>query len=547
MNVDKLKSLIKGDVETSDKLLEEYSTDASLFKIRPSALVFPKDADDVKKTIRFIAENKKQNPELSITARSAGTDMSGGPLSESVVMVFTRYMNEFSIDEASRTARVQPGVYYRDFEKETLKHGLILPSYPASKSIAALGGMVNNNSGGEKSIRYGKTERYVKKLKMVLSDGNEYEFKKLNRDELTQIMLRDDLYGEVHRKMYEITQNSYDIVKEAKPDVAKNSAGYSIWNIWDRDIQEFDLTQLFVGAQGTLGIMTEAEIELVAPEPRKKMIVLFMRDLKELPEIVNEILPLQPEGMEAFDDETLKMAIRFFPDIAKKVHENLISFLFKFIPEGLVTLRMRGFPKMTILIQFAEATNWQAEAKLAEAEKRLKRFKAIKKVIHDDRDAEKYRVIRRESFALLREHVRGKRTAPFIDDFIVNPEYLPEVLPKVYKILEEYGIHKTIAGHAGSGNFHIIPLMDLSSEEEKAKIPAVSEKIYDLILQYKGSITAEHNDGLVRSPYLEKMFGSEVYNLFKQTKHIFDPDNIFNPGKKVNASMGYAMNHIEHK
>ena len=347
--------------------------------------------------------------------------------------------------------------------------------------------------------------------------------------------------------MYETVQNNYQTIKNAKPDVAKNSAGYKLWDIWDPEKEEFNISQIFVGAQGTLGIMTEAEIQLITPKPYKKMIVLFMRDLKELPKVVNAILPLKPESLEAFDDATFKLALRFFPSIAKKAGENLILFLLKFIPEGMLMLQMLGLPKMVILAQFAEDSQDEAEKKLADAQERLAGLNIKKRIIHDDAQSEKYRVIRRESFSLLREHVRGKRTAPFVDDFIVKPEYLPEVLPKVYKILEEHGINKTIAGHVGSGNFHIIPLMDLSKEEEKKKIPIVSEKIYDLILKYKGSITAEHNDGLVRSPYLEKMFGKEVYNLFKEVKRIFDPDNIFNPGKKVNASMEYAMKHIEHK
>ena len=542
-----LKNLIRGDVETSDEILEEYSMDASLFKVRPSVVVFPKDAEDVENIVRFVSKNKKEYPELSLTARSAGTDMSGGPLSDSIVMVFTRYMNKFSINAETKTAVVQPGVYYRDFEKESLKHNLLLPSYPASKSIAALGGLINNNSGGERTERYGKTELYVKKLKMVLRDGNEYEFGKIGRGELESKMLPDGLRGEVYRKMYETVQNNYQTIKNAKPDVAKNSAGYKLWDIWDPDKEEFNMSQIFVGAQGTLGIMTEAEIQLITPKPHKKMIVLFLPGLSELPSIVNALLPLKPESLEAFDDATLKLAFRFFPSIAKKAGVNLISFLFEFIPEGLIMLQMLGLPKMVILAQFAEDTEEEAERKISEAEKLLSKFNAKKRVMHNDAKSEKYRVIRRESFSLLREHVRGKRTAPFVDDFIVKPEYLPEVLPKVYKILEEHGINKTIAGHVGSGNFHIIPLMDLSKEEEKKKIPIVSEKIYDLILKYKGSITAEHNDGLVRSPYLEKMFGKEVYNLFKEVKRIFDPDNIFNPGKKVNASMEYAMKHIEHK
>ena len=161
-------------------------------------------------------------------------------------------------------------------------------------------------------------------------------------------------------------------------------------------------------------------------------------------------------------------------------------------------------------------------------------------------DTEKYWVMRRESFNLLRHKVKDKRAAPFIDDIIVDPSHLPEFLPKLYNILEEHNITPTLAGHAGSGNFHIIPLMDLSREEERRKIPEVAEKVYDLVLEYGGSITAEHNDGLIRSPYIEKMYGKEVYGLFEKTKEIFDPQNIFNPGKKVGADLEYAMRHIKH-
>ena len=139
--------------------------------------------------------------------------MSGGPLSESIVMVFTRYMNKFSINAETKTAIVQPGVYYRDFEKEALRHNLLLPSYPASKSIAAMGGLINNNSGGELTERYGKTELYVKKLKMVLRDGNEYEFGKIEKNDLETKMLPDGLAGEVYRKMYETVQNNYQTIK----------------------------------------------------------------------------------------------------------------------------------------------------------------------------------------------------------------------------------------------------------------------------------------------------------------------------------------------
>jgi FAD/FMN-containing dehydrogenase len=155
--------------------------------------------------------------------------------------------------------------------------------------------------------------------------------------------------------------------------------------------------------------------------------------------------------------------------------------------------------------------------------------------------------IRRQSFALLHNNTTGKDTAPFIDDFIVKPEYMPEVLPKVNAILSKYkkDLIYTIAGHPGNGNFHIIPLMDLKDPRIKALIPVISEEIYQLIFQYKGSITAEHNDGLIRTPYLEEMYGAKIIELFNETKKIFDPLDIFNPGKKVGGSLQYSEDHIQ--
>ena len=160
-------------------------------------------------------------------------------------------------------------------------------------------------------------------------------------------------------------------------------------------------------------------------------------------------------------------------------------------------------------------------------------------------EAEKYWKIRHESFNLLRKHVKGKRTAPFIDDIIVEPQYLPEFLPKVKALIDEYKLDYAVQGHLGNGNFHIIPLVDPKDPALRGIIDELSHKVYDLVLSYSGSITGEHNDGLVRTPYIEKMFGREMYALFLETKKIFDPLNIFNPGKKVGTSYSDALIHLD--
>ena len=270
-----LKKVIKGDVLTDAETLITYSHDASLFEIKPQAIVFPKNEDDVKAIIKFANLNKKNNPSLSLTARSAGTDMSGGSINDSIIVAFEKYFNNAPRIN-NNIATTQPGVYYRDFEKETLGHDLIFPSYPASREICAMGGIVNNNSGGEKSLQYGKTEKYVKRIKAVLSDGNTYEFKKLNKEELEEKMSLKTFEGEIYRKIYKLINDNYTEIMNAKPQVSKNSAGYFLWNVYDKEKETFDLTKLFVGAQGTLGFLLEADIELVPIHKHREMLIIFL-------------------------------------------------------------------------------------------------------------------------------------------------------------------------------------------------------------------------------------------------------------------------------
>ena len=542
---DELKELIEGDVLSDAETLDEYSRDTSLFKVTPEVVAFPKSSKDVKKIVSFVSENKSERPTLSITGRSGGTDMTGGPLNESIIMGFTKYMNAHNVDEEAMSATVSPGLFYRNFEKEILPEHLSFPTYPASKNIAALGGMIMNNSGGEKTLRYGQTRDYVNEVSMVLSDGNEYSFGPLEKRDLEKKLVQKDFEGGVYKKTFDLLEENYDLVKSAEPHVSKNSAGYALWRVWDK--KTFDLSQLFVGSQGTLGVLTGAKLKLIKESPEKKMIALFFKSWDELPAVVNTLLPYNPESLEAFDRATLKLGLRFMPEIAKKTGTSFLKFAWKFLPEVLIGLKMFGMPKLIVLVELAEDDVETINQKVADIEEDLKKFKVWYRTIPTIAEEEKYWIMRRESFNLLRQHVKGKQTAPFVEDFCVQPDKLPEFLPKVLKILKKNGIKATLAGHAGNGNFHIIPLMDLTKEKERAKIVPVADEIYSLIVKYGGTITAEHNDGILRTPYLEEMYGEKVYGLFKEIKNIFDPQNIFNPGKKVGGSKKYLEEHISAK
>ncbi len=536
-----LIKIVRGDVEDTSSALDTYSHDASLLEVRPKIVVFPKDAQDVKAVVKFVSENKKHDATLSVTVRAAGTCMSGGPLNESIILDVTRYMKGIvAINQFEAT--VLPGTMYRDFEVETLKYDAILPCYTASKNLNALGGMVGNNSAGEKTLKYGKMEDYVKELKVVFKDGNEYTVKPLTRNELDIKLAQRNVEGEVYRSLFDLIKKNEELIKKSKPTVSKNSAGYTIWNVWNGET--FDLTKLFVGSQGTLGIVTEMKVALVPLQKYSKLFVVFMPDISRVGELVRDILPFHPESVESYDDSTMKLALKFLPEMIKIMKvSNIFKLAWSFLPEVWMTLA-GGMPKLILLVECGGKTEKEIEDTMHQMQAKIARFGFKTRIARREIDSEKYWTIRRESFNLLRKHVQGRRTAPFIDDVIVDPQYMPEFLPKMRAILDEYKLIYTIAGHAGNGNFHIIPLMDMKDETSVTTIKEVSEKVYDLVLSYGGSITAEHNDGIIRTPFLEQMYGKDMYAVFKEIKEVCDPRNIFNPGKKVGGSMEFMLSHI---
>ena len=558
INPAELASLVSGDVETSDEALTTASHDASLFEVRPQAVVHPKNVEDVKKMVAYAGEH----PGMHLTARSAGTDMSGGPLTDSVVVSFTKYFNKmgevkeepqgnlpepYPNVEITGYAVTEPGVYYRDFDKATLeKGGQIMPSYPASRELCTVGGMTANNSGGEKTLTYGKTERYVRRLKMVCSDGNEYEFKPLDDAQLALKKALPTFEGGIYRKMSDLIDSHYDQIEAAKPIVSKNSCGYYLWNVHDKERGVFDLCKMIVGSQGTLGLVTEIEYALVKPKKYSHLLVVFLTSLDQLGETATHILEHKPESFESYDDQTLKVAIKFLPQLMKQMGGNIVTLGLEFIPEMLAVLE-GGLPKLVLMAEFTSDSDEEALNAALEAQKSLKAFHEKTRVTKTANDEHKYWVIRRESFNMLRKHVHGVRTAPFIDDFVVPPQRLPEFLPKLNTILEPYkkDLTYTIAGHVGDGNFHIIPLMNLNDQEGAHKIiEELSVKVYELVHEFHGSITGEHNDGIIRTPFVKMQYGEKVYKLFEDVKKIWDPKGIFNPGKKVGGTLEYAFEHI---
>ncbi|MDO8548326.1 MAG: FAD-binding oxidoreductase [bacterium] len=562
---DELKKVMRGEVEDSPAALEAASRDASLFRVSPKVVARPLDAQDVCAAVKFVTDKKKADPKstISLTARAAGTDMSGGPLGTSIILDMTAHINKLieingpdAKVGAPAYAVVEPGMYFRDFDKESKKKDLELPSYTASREINTVGGMAANNSGGEKNLKYGKTDRYVLELDVVLCDGKVHTLKKLEGEALTAKLSEQTFDGEVHRRVAQLIKapDHKKVIQDHKPKVEKNSSGFALWDIGDGETS-LNLARLMVGAQGTLGIITKIKYGLVHPKKYAAMTILFLDSLAELGEVVPEVLAHHPDSFESYDDHTFSIAMKYLPELALQMSSHkadslgirgMISLGISFLPELWMALT-GGVPKLILLVEFRADTQEEAlrKAEMLAEEAKHNRSHIGVRVAKNEKAAKKYWAVRRESFNLLRKKVKNRRTAPWFDDFVVPPLKLPEFMPKLNEILSHYDLTYTVAGHVGDGNFHIIPLVDPQRPGLGKMLDEVSHKVYDLVLSYDGSITGEHNDGLVRTPYVEKMFGPEMYALFYDVKTIFDPLNIFNPGKKVGGTFSDALTKLD--
>lgn len=536
-----IDTTFKGDLIDNQAACAPYENDASIFELKPRLVVRPKDVEDIKSLVRFVAEHKDADPTLSLTPRAAGTGMAGGALTESIVLDVTNLDHIKSV--TAERAVVEPGVFYRDMDKATKEIGVIMPSFPASRMLCAVGGMTGTNASGEMTLTYGSTRDWVKRLKVVLSDGNEYEFGPLTETELEEKKKLSGLEGEIYRRMHELLEKDYDLIKKAKPNVSKDSTGYALWSVWDR--KTFDLTKLFVGSEGTLGIFTEIEFALIKPKEHRKLVVIFLKDLKILSTLVGKVLAHKPETFETYDDRVIKFIMRFLPDFVRAMKTGLIKLGLSFIPEAIMVLK-GGFPKLVLLAEFTGDTEEEAAQKAQAAFDDLKQFNLQMEIMQTPKEAERFWTMRHESFNILRKHSGKNKTAPFIDDIIVAPEKLPEFMPKLDKIMAEYKLTYTIQGHIGDGNFHIFPLMNLHNARDRDIVMELGQKVFTLVFEFGGSMSAEHNDGIIRTPFLRQMYGDTIYHLFEETKNIFDPKHILNPGKKVfGGDLAYVKEHID--
>ncbi len=546
--LNQLKQELNGNFRNDEETLNSFSTDHSHIWIKPQGVAAPADVAELKSLVRFVNNRREIDFDLSLTVRAGGACVTGGPLNDSLIVDITAGLNKI-LNLSPSEVRVQPGMSYSEFDRETKKLGSYLPPYPASRDICCIGGMIANNSGGPQSFRYGKVNKFVKSQKVIFADGEEYNVEPLDQSTLQKKMDQDDFEGSIYRDLFGLITDNYEAIQKAKPRASKNSAGYPLWNVWDPKKKIFDLNQIIVGSQGTLGIVTETTFKLQRFLPVKKLMVIFLKDAERLTELIGLLSDQEPEELEMYHQSVMRMIGKHFPTFAETLNVNPLTFGFEFSGELWEILKTKPMiPDYVILPKFSGESEAEVDRAIEKAQLAIRHLDLPVFVTEDRKDMEKYKKLRHDSFYFFQNSLGGKDEVIFFDDICIPTEHLSECLPKFINIVERCNCEYFMAGHIGNGNIHLVPFMDANRPEDQNIIKEMIHEAYDIVLGVGGTISGEHNDGLTRTPFLKKMYGSEIYELFVRTKKIFDPKNIFNPGKKVmnshSQNLQYAFDHM---
>jgi FAD/FMN-containing dehydrogenase len=531
-----LQEHLVGEVMTSADARRYFATDGSIFTITPALIAYPRGENDVRKTARFTWQLAERGRVIPITARGAGTDQSGAALGEGIILAFTAHMHRIlELDDKSGVAIVEPGANYGKLQQTLQTHDRYLPPFPASLEYSTIGGAVANNAAGEKSLKYGSTRDYVRALRVVLANGEVIETGRLGKKELSKKLGLSTFEGELYRALDALCDENAEIIEKMRLHVTKNAAGYDLLDIKRRD-GSLDLTPLFVGSQGTLGIVTEIVLDTEAYNAATTLLVAHFDDIEKAQSAVLELraMPELPSAMEIVDEQLLSLVDRLNPNQLKDV-------------------LAKPFPKVVMLVELDTLSERNQKKQAKKARKILEKHASQVIVETDPGKQEHLWKIRHSSATVVAHGEGGAKALPIIEDGIVPPERFREYLEGVYQLFARNHLQAAVWGHAGDANLHMQPYLDLSQVGDRQKAFRILDEYYNLVISLGGSISAEHGDGRLRGPYLQKLYGPEVYALFQKVKQICDPYGTLNPGVKVNVTLedikpllrnSYSMDHL---
>jgi FAD/FMN-containing dehydrogenase len=515
-----LQEHLSGEVVTSVDALRYFSTDCSIFSISPSIITYPHNENDVRKTARFTWQLAERNRIIPITPRGLGSNVTGAAIGEGIITVFPAHMNRIlELDSRSGEVTVEPGLNFGKLQEALYTHGRFLPAYPSSMNYSTVGGSAANNSGGMTSVKYGSLENFVKGLRVVLANGEVIETRRLSKRELSKKLGLATYEGEIYRAIDTLIEDNHDTIEKLKTFPVRTSAGYNLADVKRKD-KSFDLTPLFIGSQGTLGIITQLTLETEPYTPETSLIIGYCDDVMQANTAISKLHDLKN-----------------VPSTIEMIDAGLLDFVDKTNPNQLKGLMKKPFPKIILLIEFNNPAD-RARSKFTKKAKNILEDSGIDYKIETDYTQRKEIWKLRDLASAVVNHGEGtKRALPIIEDGIVPFEQFPVFLKGLYDIFKRNNLPPAVWGHAGEANLHAYPLLDIGQLGDRQKIFRIIDEYYNLVIALGGSTSAQDNDGRLRGPYVEKLFGPDAYSLFEKVKQILDPYNILNPGVKMGVNV----------
>ena len=507
-----LKKRVEGEIlfDRYSRLL--YSTDASIYQIEPIGVVVPRHKGDVQAVIEIA--NK-----LSVTVlpRGGGTSLAGQTVGHSIVLDFSKYMqNVLEVNRDELWCRVQPGLVQDELNAYVRGIGLQFGPDTSTSNRATIGGMIGNNSAGAHSLTYGKTLDHVIELTVLLADGSEAVLKDVSPEAVQTKSRVDSIEGRAYREVFRLAQQHKNEILDRYPKIMRRVSGYNL----DEFVkpQPFNLSRMLVGSEGTLATIVEAKMRLVAKPKWTAMDVIHFNDDIEALECAQVILQTRPYAMESTDKMVLNLA-RGNIEQSRRL--------------GFV----QGNPDSLLMVEYAGETEEEVRDQVYKLEDVRKREKIgyAATMAFKPEEVKAIWGVRKAGLGLLLGIKGDKKPIAFVEDTAVEPAKLPEFIRRFKEVVSR---HNTVAGyygHCSVGCMHIRPLINLKEVTEKEKMVAIANDITELVLEFNGALSGEHGDGLARSHFNAKLFGPALYDAFRQIKRAFDPKNIMNPGKIVDA------------
>ena len=507
-----LRKRIEGDIRFDHYSRLLYSTDASIYQIEPIGVVVPRHKGDVQTAIEIA--NQFDAPLLP---RGGGTSLAGQAVGHAIVLDFSKYMQSvLEVNQEELWCRVQPGLVQDELNAYVRPMGLQFGPDTSTSNRATIGGMIGNNSAGAHSLTYGKTLDHVLELSVLLSDSSEVVLKDLSPESLADKSRLDTSEGRIYRAIARLAREHESEIRTRYPKIMRRVSGYNL----DEFIkpQPFNLSRILVGSEGTLGTVVEAKMRLV-PKPKwTAMDVIHFDNDQEALECSQVVLQTAPYAMESTDKMILNLA-RGNIEQSRKL--------------GFV----QGNPDALLMVEYAGETETEVKEQVYKLEelRKKERIGYTATLAFKPEEVKAIWGVRKAGLGLLLGTKGDKKPIAFVEDTAVAPAQLPEFIKRFRKIITSHDAVAGYYGHCSVGCMHIRPLINLKEASEMKKMVSIAAAISDLVLEFNGAMSGEHGDGLARSHFNRKLFGPVLYEAFRQVKQAFDPKNLMNPGKIVDA------------